>query len=164
MMITLPPPLEGEGELGWLVSTQLLNAVADEVNAHDEGNVSWEQVDDVIKSLVARGYCIPPNPMTPSQTTIAAAERILERLSVFTSPDDRPATAAIIQAAIDAEAGPLRDACQRALYSFKGCDCECLKEDRDEDGNIVPAHTCLPCQLKAVLKAALTNTERKKRR
>lgn len=52
----LPVPREPDKSTGWTTSTKLLDALADELNCNDEYNLSWEQVDDLIRELAKRGY------------------------------------------------------------------------------------------------------------
>jgi len=53
----IPIPREsGQSENGWTCSVKLLDAIADEVNVNSENNISWEEIDDVIKALAARGH------------------------------------------------------------------------------------------------------------
>lgn len=97
--------------------------------------------------------------MTPSQTAIEAAERIHPKLR-------RDEIAAIIQAAIDAEAGPLMD----ALETFWAFYQDLSKSNPGFMGPLVLRDYAqfneAMIKVNRVLKAktALTNTERKKRR
>lgn len=53
----------------------------------------------------------------------------------------------------------MRKAIERAIDSFEGCGCDCSPLTRIDGYPDIPAHTCLPCELRAALSAGIGQGE-----